>query len=166
MTRDGNQPADQGTANRPAVEVPSPAEPVAEEPVIDASGPVTPGGAGGGGGGDDHGDGGGRNGGQRRSAVTRADVQVGITAERHLTLGAARMVAIVLLGILAGAVILQYVSLWVVIGLYRPIGEADVAAFKEVASFVDRLFSALLPVIAGLVGSAVTYYFARETTRR
>jgi uncharacterized membrane protein YbhN (UPF0104 family) len=72
-------------------------------------------------------------------------------------------VAFTLLAILAGTILLQYLVSSIILFRFTPTGdEKELAAFKETAVFVDRIFSALLPVLAGLVGSAVTYYFAKE----
>jgi len=40
--------------------------------------------------------------------------------------------------------------------------KADAEAKKEQLQFVERIFNTLLPVIAGLVGTTVAYYFGRE----
>jgi hypothetical protein len=76
---------------------------------------------------------------------------------------AAHNVALYLLAILAASIFLQYLTSTIVVFRFAPCAdEKQVAAFKEVAVFVDRIFSSLLPVLAGLVGSAVTYYFAKQ----
>ncbi len=64
----------------------------------------------------------------------------------------ARRLAYVLVAILGGTIVIQYslTAVLVIIGK-----DAGVSA-------LDRLFNALLPVLSGLVGGAVTYYFTKE----
>ena len=75
---------------------------------------------------------------------------------------AARQIAFFLLGIVSVTIVLQYVRSWIVLCAAWPADDQKLTAFKEVAAFFDRLYGVLLPVLAGLVGSAVTYYFAKE----
>ncbi len=64
----------------------------------------------------------------------------------------ARTLAYWLVGILAGSVILQYVTLMILIGWGN---------VKEV-EYLEHLFNAWLPVVAGLASSAATYYFTKQ----
>jgi hypothetical protein len=72
-------------------------------------------------------------------------------SERHRA-ETARYLAYSLVGILAVSVLLQY-SLTVFL-IWN--GKAD-----GIAS-LDKLFNNLLPVLSGLVGGAVTYYFTKD----
>jgi hypothetical protein len=72
-------------------------------------------------------------------------------AERHRA-ETARYLAYALVGILALTVLLQY-GLTVLL-VWN--GKAD-----GIAS-LDKLFNNLLPVLSGLVGGAVTYYFTKD----
>jgi len=64
----------------------------------------------------------------------------------------ARILAYVLVGILAATILLQYgLTTWLVF-----------AGRENAAGILDKLFNALLPVLAGLVGGAVTFYFTKE----
>lgn len=66
----------------------------------------------------------------------------------------ARVLSYVLVCILAGTILLQYgLTFWLVL-----IGRDNGIAA------LDKLFNALLPVLAGLVGGAVTFYFSKEKT--
>lgn len=54
--------------------------------------------------------------------------------------------------ILAGSIILQYAcTMWL-----------ELSGRHDSVENLNRIFNSLLPVIAGLAGSAVTYYFTRE----
>jgi hypothetical protein len=65
----------------------------------------------------------------------------------------ARKLACYLVAILAGTIVAQYVFTCVFVWGGK---EAGTAA-------LDKLFNSLLPVLSGLVGGAVTYYFTKET---
>jgi len=72
-------------------------------------------------------------------------------AERHRA-ETARYLAYALVGILAMSIVLQYgLTIWAVFS-GKPEGVAS----------LDKIFSVLLPALAGLVGGASTYYFTRE----
>ncbi len=72
--------------------------------------------------------------------------------ERKHRAATARALAYCLVGILAGTVAIQYgLTMWLVL-LGKDAG----------VSALDKLFNALLPVISGLVGGAVTFYFTKE----
>lgn len=72
--------------------------------------------------------------------------------ERKHRAATARVLAYSLVGILAATITVQYgLTLWLVLCGK----DAGVAA-------LDKLFNALLPILSGLVGGAVTYYFTKE----
>jgi nitrate reductase NapE component len=72
--------------------------------------------------------------------------------ERKHRAATARVLAYCLLGLLAGTIAIQYgFTLWLILSGKQ----SDVAA-------LDKLFNALLPILSGLVGGAVTYYFTKE----
>ena len=72
--------------------------------------------------------------------------------ERRHRAATARVLAYCLLGLLAATIALQYgFTLWLILSGK----ESDVPA-------LDKLFNALLPILSGLVGGAVTYYFTKE----
>lgn len=78
-----------------------------------------------------------------------ADLQI---EERKHRAATARVLAYCLLGLLAATIAIQYgFTLWLILSGK----ESDVAA-------LDKLFNALLPILSGLVGGAVTYYFTKE----
>ncbi len=63
--------------------------------------------------------------------------------------------AMVLVSLLSGLLLVQYVSIW-------SLNWGDkVGAMKN----LESTFNAALPVISGLVSSAVTYYFTRNNPR-
>jgi hypothetical protein len=63
-----------------------------------------------------------------------------------------------LLIIFGGVILLHYFVIAALVFRY----DAANAVGKEQLEFVERVFNGLLPVIAGLLGSAVAYYFTRE----
>jgi nitrate reductase NapE component len=72
--------------------------------------------------------------------------------ERRHRAATARVLAYCLLGILALTITLQYgFTVWLILSGR----DSGVAA-------LDKLFNALLPILSGLVGGAVTYYFTKE----
>jgi nitrate reductase NapE component len=72
--------------------------------------------------------------------------------ERKHRAATARVLAYCLLGLLAATIAIQYgFTLWLILSGKQ----SDVAA-------LDKLFNALLPILSGLVGGAVTYYFTKE----
>jgi nitrate reductase NapE component len=78
-----------------------------------------------------------------------ADLQI---EERRHRAATARVLAYSLLGLLAATIAAQYgFTLWLILSGRS----SDVAA-------LDKLFNALLPILSGLVGGAVTYYFTKE----
>jgi nitrate reductase NapE component len=78
-----------------------------------------------------------------------ADLQI---EERRHRAATARVLAYSLLGLLAATIATQYgFTLWLILSGKN----SDVAA-------LDKLFNALLPILSGLVGGAVTYYFTKE----
>jgi hypothetical protein len=60
--------------------------------------------------------------------------------------------ALTLLGILAGALLIHYIALLIVIDW----GD------KDAEDMVEKVFNAWLPVLSGLVGSAATYYLTKQ----
>jgi hypothetical protein len=72
--------------------------------------------------------------------------------ERRHRAATARVLAYSLLGLLGATIAVQYgFTLWLILSGKN----SDVAA-------LDKLFNALLPILSGLVGGAVTYYFTKE----
>jgi nitrate reductase NapE component len=72
--------------------------------------------------------------------------------ERKHRAATARVLAYCLLGLLAATIAIQYgFTLWLILSGRS----SDVTA-------LDKLFNALLPILSGLVGGAVTYYFTKE----
>lgn len=72
--------------------------------------------------------------------------------ERKHRAETARYLAYSLIALLAATIIGQYVLTVVLVSLNNAGGIA----------VLEKLFSTLLPVLSGLVSSAVTYYFTRE----
>ena len=64
----------------------------------------------------------------------------------------ARRLAYVLVGILAGSILLHYGCVMALILLKR----------QEDVKTLEQLFNSLLPVISGLASAAATYYFTKE----
>lgn len=72
--------------------------------------------------------------------------------ERKHRAATARVLAYSLLGLLAATIVIQYgLTIWLTLSGK----DAGVVA-------LDKLFNALLPILSGLVGGAVTYYFTKE----
>lgn len=72
--------------------------------------------------------------------------------ERKHRASTARVLAYCLLGLLAATIAIQYgFTLWLILS------GKDAAVVA-----LDKLFNALLPILSGLVGGAVTYYFTKE----
>lgn len=64
-----------------------------------------------------------------------------------------RTLAYVLVGILGASVLLHYIAVIVIL-----VNTENQALIDT----IDGIFSSWLPVISGLTGSAITYYFTRE----
>jgi len=64
----------------------------------------------------------------------------------------ARRLAYALVAILGGTVLLQYASVLTL----------EILGRSEAVQSLSQIFNAWLPVIASLVGAAVTYYFTKE----
>jgi len=71
---------------------------------------------------------------------------------KHRHADTARKLAYALVALMGITILLHYTSLTILLSLKR----------DEEAKTLERLFNALLPVIAGLASSAATYYFTRE----
>ncbi len=63
---------------------------------------------------------------------------------------------------IAGWFILVFVA--VVAGQYALVAWFTFAGNADGLVHIEKLFSAVLPVVSGLVGAAATYYFTRERT--
>ena len=64
----------------------------------------------------------------------------------------AKTFTLTLLGIFAGALLLHYVALLLVLSWHD----------EGAAEIIEKQFNAWLPVLSGLVGSAATYYLTRQ----
>jgi hypothetical protein len=82
--------------------------------------------------------------------IVQSMVDVEIVPKRHRE-ATARMIAISLVGILAGSALLHFIAILV-------LAHDQANAMEE----TDKFFNAWLPVISGLVGSATTYYFTKD----
>jgi len=82
--------------------------------------------------------------------VVQSMVDVFLVHGRHRE-ATARMIAISLVGILAGSALLHFIAILV-------LAHDQANALEE----MNRFFNAWLPVISGLVGSATTYYFTKD----
>lgn len=57
--------------------------------------------------------------------------------------------------ILAGSIVLQYAcTMWL-----------ELKGMHSSVESLDRIFNSLLPVVSGLAGSAITYYFTKDKTQ-
>jgi hypothetical protein len=73
----------------------------------------------------------------------------------------AAYLAYFLLAVLALTIVLQYTIVWWL--TYYALGTNRTADdLEKLYKPIEQIFNTLLPVLAGLVGSAVTYYFTRE----
>ncbi len=63
-----------------------------------------------------------------------------------------------LVGMLSGVIVLHYLCIIIV-------SYCNTTYDKEVATSLDQLFNKVLPVIAGLAGSASTYFLTRDNVQ-
>ena len=67
----------------------------------------------------------------------------------------AGQIAYILLALLGGTVLLHYLMTAIFIVCFRE-------KYEPIGREFDKVFNNLLPILSGLVGSAVTYYFTRD----
>lgn len=68
----------------------------------------------------------------------------------------AERIAYILLSLLGGTILVHYLGTAILLACFRE-------KYGTVAAEFDKIFNNLLPILSGLVGSAVTFYFTRET---
>ncbi|MBL8077828.1 MAG: hypothetical protein JNM55_07695 [Anaerolineales bacterium] len=84
--------------------------------------------------------------------ISELDVPYKVDPLKKQRAATTRSLAYILVGILALSVVLHYITIaWLLIN-----------EKKELTVELSTIFSTWLPVISGLAGSAVTYYFAQE----
>lgn len=89
------------------------------------------------------------------AGVVSSPDEVGYSFEERerKTEDTAATIALILVWVLAGSIIVHYIAVGLAIH-----GGAD----QDQLDSIERIYNTLLPVISGLVGSAVAYYFGRE----